>query len=190
MSDLVVAREPLSGILESGLADLLRAHWEEVAHDRDQIILDPDWPGYLEDERQHRFLAWSARRAGVLVGYSGFYVVPHRHYRKSLFAVNDVIYLAPQERGAAGVSLIVQVEKALKEMGAAKVFYHVKTDALLGSAGDSLEAVEDLQELEEVTGVELPDAIYSSDRTLGAVLLALGYNHVENQFGKLLLGAP
>ena len=187
MSELVIAREPLSGILESGLADLLVAHWGEVAHDRDQINLDPDWDGYLQDEREHRLLAWSARRGGKLVGYNAFFTVRPRHYRANLFAINDVIYLKPGERGAAGVQLIIEVEKALKALGAAKVFYHVKTDAILGQHGDSLENVEDLLKVEEATGTSIPDEVLASDRTLGAVLRALGYNHIENHFGKLLL---
>ncbi len=187
MSDLVVAREPLSGILESGLAALLRAHWEEVAHDRDQIELDPDWNGYLDDERQHRFIAWSARRDGELVGYNAFFTVRPRHYQRDIFAINDVIYLKPGERGVSGVSMIVQVERALKEIGVAKAFYHVKTDAILGQVGDSLEALEQITDLEHTLGVTFPDALFATDRTLGGVLRALGYNHIENHFGKLLL---
>lgn len=187
MSELVVAREPLPNILESGLAALLLAHWGEVAHDRAEIALDPDWDGYLEDERQHRFIAWSARRDGELVGYNAFFTVRPRHYRANLFAINDVIYLKPGERGASGVQLIIEVEKALKVLGATKVFYHVKTDAILGQVGDSLENVEELLKVEETTGVKLPDDVLATDRTLGAVLRALGYNHIENHFGKLLL---
>jgi hypothetical protein len=187
LSELVVAREPLANILESGLADLLVAHWGEVAHDRDQISLDPDWDGYLQDEREHRFIAWSARRDGVLVGYSAFFTVRPRHYRANIFAINDVIYLKPGERGADGVQMILLVERELKALGATKVFYHVKTDAVLGQVGDSLEAVEQMQEVEANIGVDLPDALFANDRTLGGVLAALGYNHIENHFGKLLL---
>lgn len=191
MSDLVIAREPLSGILESGLDGLLRAHWSEVAHDRNVIALDPDWEGYLEDERQHRFVAWSARRGGQLVGYNGFFAMRHRHYRQHCFAVNDVIFLKAEERGVDGVRLIVEVEKALRAMAISKVFYHVKTDALLGAvAGDSLEQIEYDLDLEELTGLTAEQWASKSagDRTLGGVLRALGYNHLENQFGKLLLG--
>lgn len=189
MSELIIAREPLSGILESGLAPQLRAHWEEVAHDKDSIALDPDWDGYLEDERQHRFISWSARRGDKLVGYNGFYVTRHRHYKAAFFALNDVIYVTPEERGVCGISLILHAERDMKAMGVVKAFYHVKVDAMLGKPGDSLSQVEDLIALEEKMGCEFSDALYSNDRTLGGVLEALGYRHVENQFGKLLTGA-
>ncbi len=186
MSEIVIAREPLSNILESGLAELLVAHWKEVAHDQGEIALDPDWDGYLQDERDHRFIAWSARRDGALVGYNAFFTVRPRHYRANIFAINDVIYLKPGERGAAGVHMIVEVEKALQGLGVTKAFYHVKTDVVLGQVGDSLEQVEDLMKVEEATGIQLTDEVLATDRTLGGVLRALGYNHIENHFGKLL----
>lgn len=180
-----VAREPLTSILESGLARLLRAHWLEVAHDQDEIDLDPDWEAYLADERAGRFVAWSARTEEKLVGYNAFFVVPHRHYRKAIFALNDVIYLKPEQRGSHGLVLIAEAERGLKELGVRKAFYHVKEDSRLGSpAGDSLEAVEDLIELEDATGFKLENA--PSNYGLGTVLSALGYIHTENQFGKLL----
>lgn len=183
--NFVIAREPLSGILESGLPALLRAHWEEVAKDKDEIPLDPDWDEILRAERDRRFFAWSARRAGKLVGYNAFAVVRSLHYRTAVFAINDVIYLRPDERGVDGVRMIVEVEQPLKEMGVTKVFYHVKTDAELGTgASDSLEAIEHAVELEEKTGVALQSL---SDRTLGGVLMALGYSHIENNLGKLLV---
>lgn len=185
---LVITREPLAGLLDAGLETLLRAHWEEVAHNRESIPLDPDWSGYLEDERSGRFIAWSARKDGKLIGYNAFYVMKHRHYRSTSFAVNDVIFLAKHARGAAGVALVIEVEKELKAMNVAKAFYHAKIDALLGERGDSLEMIAEINEVEEITGMNLPDAIFSNDHTLGAVLVALGYLHTENQFGKFLAG--
>lgn len=186
MSAIVIAREPLAGLLDSGLEALLREHWEEVAHNRDAIALDPDWPGYLEDERQGRFITWSARRDGDLVGYNAFYVMRHRHYKGDVFAVNDVIFLTKEERGATGIALIIEVEKALRAMGASKVFYHAKSDALLGEYGDSLQTISDIHEVEEITGQDIPDSMFGTDLTLGNVLQVLGYGHTENQFGKLL----
>lgn len=193
MSEFTVTREPLTNILESGLAALLHAHWMEVAHDKETINLNPDWDGYLEDERSHRFIGYAARRAGHLIGYSGFFVVRPRHYRNSIFAINDVIYLKPEERGVEGVRLIKETEKALRDLAITKIFYHVKTDAPLGSpAGDSLEAIEYDMEIEALTGISFDKWIMQTagDRTLGGVLRALGYNHIENHFGKLLTGAP
>lgn len=184
-------REPLAALMESGLEALLRDHWREIAHDRDVIELAPDWDEYLKAEREGRFVAFSLRDDDALIGYNCFYVLRSMHYRNAIFATNDVIYLRPDRRGADGVLLILEAEKALRAMGTAKIFYHVKTDAVLGSPdGDSLEAVESRMEVEERVGEILPDVLFEAagDRTLGGVLRHLGYGHFENHFGKLLIG--
>lgn len=186
--ELTFAQEPLAGIRESDLDALLRAHHAEVAHDKDVFDLDPDWEEYFRAEAQGRFVAFTLRRGLSLVGYNAFYVIRSMHYRKYAFAVNDVVYLKPEERGLDGLRLLVESEKQLRLMNVAKVFYHVKVDAVLGSpAGDSLEAIEERLELEDMLGVELPDfGMAIGDRTLGGVLESLGYSHFENHFGKLL----
>lgn len=188
----VFAREPLAAMLEDGLEALLRAHWSEVAHDKDVIELDPDWPEYFALEQAGKFVGFSLRRGKNLIGYAGYIVVRSLHYKAHAFAMNDVIYLKPEERGVDGVALILNAERALKTLGATKVFYHAKVDAVLGSpSGDSLEAIEDRLAMEDVGdefGMTLPETFFyqMGDRTLGGVLSALGYGHVENHWGKLL----
>ncbi len=133
-------------------------------------------------------LAFTLRRGVTLVGYSAFYVIRSMHYRDHVFAMNDVIYLDPKERGLDGIGLVVWAERVLAEMKVSKVFYHVKTDAVLGSpAGDSLEAIEEVLEAEEALGLTLRPNQTGADRTLGGVLASIGYGHVENHFGKLLI---
>lgn len=184
---LTFACELLSSLLEDGLEGLLVDHWAEVAHDRELIALNPDWGQYLAEEKAGRFLSYSVHAGTTLVGYSGFFVLRSMHYRDHVFAVNDVIYLRPQERGVDGLALIVNVERDLAKRGVSKVFYHVKNDAVLGSpAGDSLEAIEERLEAEDLLGTEIdPRALES--RTLGGVLGALGYTNIESHYGKLLL---
>jgi hypothetical protein len=58
-----------------------------------------------------------------------FFVTPHLHYRTTIFAVNDVLYVDPAHRGSrAGVGLIKESERILKACGAQKVIWHVKQD--------------------------------------------------------------
>lgn len=187
---LTLRREPIDNVLESGLEPLLEAHWQEVAHDKESIPLSVDWDGYRSDERNGSFLPLALRRDGKLIGYNAFIIGRSRHYKNHIFANNDVIYLKPEERGIDGVWMVLEAERILRALGAVKVFYHCKVDAILGSvAGDSLEAVENVLELEDRLGVKLPDRIEASTgMTLGRVLEILGYNLVENNFGKLLTG--
>lgn len=187
MSEIVFAREPLAAMLDSGLEALLRAHWKEVALDQDVIAYNPDWDEYLACEARRSFVAWSLRKDGELIGYNAFFVIRAMHYKDHAFAMNDVIYLKPDERGVEGLAMILLTERDLRDMGVSKAFYHVKTAVMLGTdEGDSLDALEQLQELEERLNMKLPEAIYSTDHTLGGVLAALGYGHGENHFGKLL----
>lgn len=183
----VFEREPLAGLLESGLERLIRDHWVEVSHDRGVINLNPDFDEYAVQEQKHRFVCFGLRKDGNLVGYNAFFVVHSIHYRDHIFAVNDAIFLDKSERGVQGIAMIVEAEKALKKLDVTKVFYHTKADAILGrESEDSLGAIDDLQQVEAELDLKLPDAVYSADRTLGAVLEALGYRHIENHYGKLL----
>lgn len=187
-NEATFAAEPLAGILESGLEALLDAHWAEVAHDKDLIALAPDWDEYLALERSGKFIGYTLRRNGTLIGYNAFFVLRSMHYKAHVFAQNDVIYLRPEERGLDGIALVVNAERALKAMGVTKVFYHTKADAHLGSrSGDSLEAIEHRLELETLLDIDLTDQAFDeADTTLGGALRVLGYGHVENHFGKLL----
>jgi hypothetical protein len=124
--------------------------------DRERIPLDPDWSFALELE--HRKVLWTAalRRDGKLIGYNSMCVHPHIHYRSTLHAVNDVIYVDPAERGVAGVKLVRGTEAMLKPMGVVKVIYHTKLAPIGGK------------------------------HTVGDLLSLLGYKHFENLYCKLL----
>lgn len=151
--------EPLQQLLDEGIEDLMAQHWEEVAVDKDEIPFAPDWERAFLLERTG--ILWSAalRKDGRLIGYNAFHVLPHIHYRHSIHAVNDVIYLDPSERGAAGVRLIKGTEALLRELGAVKVMYRAKLHVKLGR---------------------------KKDRTLGDLLALMRYRHDEDVFSKLL----
>ena len=153
---LTLAWEPIDRLLDEGVEDLLFKHWEEVAMDRERIPLDPDWDFAREQER--RKVLWTAalRRDGKLIGYNSMCVSPHIHYRSTLHAVNDVIYVDPAERGAAGIKLVQGTEALLRPMGVVKVIYHTKLKPIGGK------------------------------HTVGDLLAALGYNHFENLYCKIL----
>lgn len=97
---------------------LLAAHWQEIALNRDLIPLAPDWPAYEALEAAGVLRIFTARDGGRLVGYFAVFVRPHLHYRDTIFAVNDVIYLAPEHRrGWAGPRLIQFAERCLRDDG-------------------------------------------------------------------------
>lgn len=97
---------------------LLVRHWQEIALHRDLIPLAPDWPAYEALEAAGVLRIFTARDDGRLVGYFACFVRPHLHYCGHLFAVNDVLFLAPEHRrGWAGARLIRFAERCLREDG-------------------------------------------------------------------------
>ncbi len=153
---LSLAWEPIDRLLDEGVEDLLFKHWQEVARDRGRIPLDPDWDKARQLERDKILWTAALRRDGRLIGYNSMCVHPHIHYRTTLHAVNDVVYVDPAERGSAGVRLVKGTEAMLKDMGVVKVIYHTKLTQIGGK------------------------------HTVGDLLSVLGYTHFENLYCKLL----
>lgn len=106
---------------------LLELHYEEIASFRDKVPLDPDYERYRQAEEMGRLLIIAARREGALVGYSIFFLSPHMHYQSTVFAMNDIVFLHPDERsGGTGVRLIKESERIVRERGAALISWHIK----------------------------------------------------------------
>lgn len=112
---------------------LLREHYLEIAHYKD-IELDPDFEAYEAAERAGCVRVYTCRDiAGELVGYAVFFVRPNMHYRGSLQAVQDVLYVARAHRyGMAGVHLIKYAEQSLRAEGVQVVYHHVKRTNKVG----------------------------------------------------------
>jgi GNAT superfamily N-acetyltransferase len=112
---------------EEGMT-LFREHWEEIALYRDDIPLDPFISGYLALAAKDLLLVITARRDGILVGYSVFFLHPyHPHYKSCPYAMNDVLFVTKRERGGTlGMRLIKSSEVFLREKGYRRIFWHVK----------------------------------------------------------------
>lgn len=108
-------------------APLLEAHWREIAHYQD-IMLEPDEHRYIDLEISGKLRIYTARVAGELVGYAAFFVAPNMHYKSSVQAVQDVIFLAPRHRNSRiGLKLLSFSEDRLRAEGVQAVHHHVKT---------------------------------------------------------------
>jgi GNAT superfamily N-acetyltransferase len=109
------------------IAALCVRHWEEIAHNRDLIKLDPDWDKYQKLAQMQMLSVATARVDGILVGYQIYIVAPHMHYRQSLTALSDVLYLAPEYRqGRAGIRLMQCAEEELKRLNVQRIVQNVK----------------------------------------------------------------
>ena len=69
----------------------------------------------------------TARDEGKLVGYSIFFITNHLHYKSTVYANNDLLYLHPDYRkGSLGIKFIKASEIYLKNRGVAKILWHIK----------------------------------------------------------------
>lgn len=111
----------------SEIEPLIRLHYEEIASFKDKIPLDPDFDRYRTLEAAGALVIITARRHGKLVGYSILFLMPHAHYKSTVFAMNDIVFLHPEERsGGTGVRLFKESERVVRERGAQLISWHIK----------------------------------------------------------------
>lgn len=100
--------------------------------DQAAIPLDPAWHWYVDMELSGCYHMMTVRDEGILVGYYGAIVKPHLHYKTSLTAWSDILYILPEYRktgwGLAGTGyrLICEAEKMLKDLGVQKSYLMTK----------------------------------------------------------------
>ena len=109
------------------MAHLWPLHWAEVAMNRDQIALDPDFDTYAAFANAGMLHIVVARKDGEVIGYHFSVVRPHLHYRQSLSAFTDIYFIAPAYRvGRVPLRLFEFVEKTLRDKGVQKMFTGTK----------------------------------------------------------------
>lgn len=124
------AEESLDSCL-SEMQPLLEKHWQEIASDL-SIPLEPDYERYHALEAASALRIYTARTEHVhqdarLIGYAVFFIAPHPHYKSSLQAFGDVLYLDPEFRvGRTAAQLIAISEDKLHALGVQVIRHHVK----------------------------------------------------------------
>lgn len=119
-------RELLCEVVQE-VQPLLDAHYAELTLNKDVVKLDPQWQEYALLEQMGRFVVFTARDDGVLVGYSAFFVNRHIHYAGLTVAINDVLFLAQsRRRGTTALRFLDFCEEALRAEGVRKLTYHIK----------------------------------------------------------------
>lgn len=140
-----IEREQLQDFYAESLP-LLQAHWAEVANYQAERPLEPDLGKYAELEKLARLFCIIARSNGKLVGYSVWITDTHLHYKSSVMAANDVIYVVPEYRQRGlGIRLIKESERLLFAAGVENILFHVKAkkdwSAILQRMGYAVEDV-------------------------------------------------
>ena len=119
---------------------LLQRHWEELARDKEDTPLDPDYEMYKRADRAGLFLVMTVRdEAQRLVGYAGYFMRPHPHYKAFKWAVSDLLMIMSEHRNVGlGMRLIDFIETTLKSMGVQRV--HTTTKIMFPALGRLLVA--------------------------------------------------
>ena len=126
--------KPLSVLaMQSEGMDLLREHYEELTLHKDIVKLNVDWQAYFHWENANMLCSLGLYEEGRLIGYSVFILSQHAHYKDLKVASNDVLFLQKDKRkGRAGLKLIKESERVLKNLGVSKVVWHCKYDHVAG----------------------------------------------------------
>jgi GNAT superfamily N-acetyltransferase len=121
-------REKLTASLCEELKPLLERHYLEIAHYQD-IPLDPDYEQYVKLEDAGVLRVFTARESkfSMLAGYAIFFVKNNLHYKASLQAIQDIIFVHPGFRSAGfGAKLITFCDEELQKEKVQVVYHHVK----------------------------------------------------------------
>lgn len=107
--------ETYSGIIDE-IKPLLKLQWEEIGvFDRERIPLKPNWEWYqiIQDKKSLHII--TVRDSQKLIGYYVSIITPHIHYKNTLVAENDIVYLDKKYRkGLTGYKLIKFAVEQLK----------------------------------------------------------------------------
>jgi len=123
-----IAEEPFWPAVEEALP-LLKEHWAELARNKEDIPLDPDFKIYDALEKAGMLATFVVRKEGNLIGYAVYLVRNHPHYRQHVWAVSDLFWIHPAHRdGRIGLALFAAVEKGLKARGVHVMHTTHKTD--------------------------------------------------------------
>lgn len=107
------------------MLDLLYRHYKEIAHYQD-IKINPDIEGYLALQRNNFLRIYTIRESGQIIGYGVYFVKTNLHYKDSLQAHQDVLYIRKDKRGF-GRKFIKWCDDRLREEGVQVIYHHVKT---------------------------------------------------------------
>lgn len=154
---LKFARETVDDVI-GDIQPLLRKHWREIAHYPD-IELDPDYPRYLAMEAAGVLRIFTARTSGRLAAYAIFGLSPALHYKGSLQATCDILFVDPELRRGLGVAglFLAHCDSQLAAEGAQVVFQRTKARHNFGN-------------LLEALGYELVDLVHARRLDRGSLI--------------------
>jgi len=119
---MTFAVESLTENLES-LKPMFPLHWQELALNKDQVLLDPQYDIYLARDARGEVMFIAGREAGEIMAYFVGFVAPGLHYKTCLTLTMDIFWVKPEYRGkSAGIRLFKTVEVEARRRGVQRMF--------------------------------------------------------------------
>ena len=111
-----------------GMAEtMFEDHYQEIALHKSSMELDINWKRYYALEVQDAVVCLAAWLGCEMVGYSVNVIYQHMHYRNVRVCHNDVLYVAPEQRGGGlGVKLIEATESKARARDCHVILFHSK----------------------------------------------------------------
>ena len=106
---------------------LFEEHWDEIALNKDVMVLKPYEEKYRAAEEQGTIFILAAWQDDVLIGYSVNFVTNHLHYADMKLCSNDLLFVKKEYRqGRAGMKLMKDTEAKAKSLGCQLMLWHAK----------------------------------------------------------------
>lgn len=127
-----IVEQPLVGMAHE-LQGLFEAHWQEIALNKQVMVLKPDLERYAQAEEAGALMCLAVVDPdGEVVGYSVNFIGPHLHYADLVVCNNDLLFLREDLRASRiGLRLIQQTEQIAAERGAQLMLWHAKEGTAL-----------------------------------------------------------
>ena len=130
MKQLVFQREEVTHSLFNEALPLLKEHYREIARFK-EVPLDVDIDQYVACEKAGILKCYTARGEGELIGYSNYIIRAHPHFKSSIQAISDILYISPSHRGF-GKQFLLWCEQQLRDCGVQYVYQAVTPECDFG----------------------------------------------------------
>jgi GNAT superfamily N-acetyltransferase len=138
MSEYEYQEERYQDVIEE-MKPLLEEHYQEVAMYQEVVNFNPNYELYETMADQGIVDFFTCRKDGELIGYCVTFLQMNPHYQDHIYAVNDVIYVAPEHRHTeVAPEMITRLEDRMIEKGVSVMSFHMKIFKPFESLMDAL----------------------------------------------------
>lgn len=123
--NILFSLEQIEDIAEE-IKPLHRAHWDETETHSHGLPFNPDYETFIRYERAGRYVLFTLRIEGKLLGNCAMYLNKSTH-TQTLLATEDTLFLLPEARkGRLAFKFVDYIERSLRQIGVREITISVK----------------------------------------------------------------